>query len=239
MTRERSRREPLYRRAYHHIRARIASGELAAGAMLPSETALAAELGLSQGTARKALMDLERDGLIVRRQGRGSFVNQTTPESALFHFFRLRDAAGNAAVPELIDQSIATGEASADERAAFGDGTRAVYRIERTRAIGGRPAIREAIVVPTRLFPGLAERAPLPNTLYVLFERYYGRAVVQARESLSAEPADAADAAVFGIGEGDPVLVVRRQALDIAGAVVERRTSRYHAPGYHYENVLS
>lgn len=239
MARARTRSEPLYRQAYHHLRARIASGELVAGAILPSETALASELGLSQGTARKALSDLERDGLIVRRQGLGSFVNQTTPESALFHFFRLRDGAGNAVVPELLATDIIVEPASADDVADFGAETQNVFRIERTRAIEGRTAIRETVTVPAQLFPGLADRAPLPNTLYVLFERYYGRAVAQAQERIVAEAATATDASVFNIDVGTPLLVVRRRALDVSGAVVERRTSRYHAPGYHYETVLN
>jgi len=234
-----SKAEPLYARAYHHLRARIASGELAAGAMLPSETALAAQLGLSQGTARKALMELERDGLIVRRQGRGSFVNQTTPESALFHFFRLRDREGRPAVPELTDQAISQRTADADDVAAFGPETSEVFVINRTRAIAGRCAICETIIVPTQLFPGLAQRAPLPNALYVLFERFYGRAVVSALERIASEPADADDAQALGIAPGDPLLVVRRQALDLDGNVIERRLSRYHAPGYHYASVLS
>ncbi|MEM6762464.1 MAG: GntR family transcriptional regulator [Pseudomonadota bacterium] len=235
----RARSEPLYRQAYHHLRARIASGDLPAGAILPSEVALASELGLSQGTARKALSELERDGLIVRRQGLGSFVNQTTAESALFHFFRIRDDAGNMVVPELLDTDISKVPAMDDDKAAFGPAVDEVFCIQRTRAIEGRPAIRESITVPTKLFPGLAERAPLPNTLYVLFERYYGRAVVRAEERLVAEPATTADANFFGVNEGAPILVVRRRALDLSGAVVERRVSRYHAPGYHYESVLS
>jgi len=239
MAEEPARREPLYRRAYHHLRARIASGDLPAGAMLPSETALALELGLSQGTARKALMDLERDGLIVRRQGLGSFVNRTTPESALFHFFRIRDAGGKPVVPELLDQSITTRPADAEDRAAFGPEAERVFVIDRTRAIDGRPAIRERAVVPAHLFPGLAERTPLPNTLYVLFERFYGRAVVRAEERVTAEPADAGDARTFGIAQGTPVLVVARRALDLTGSAIERRTSRYHSPGHHYESVLS
>ena len=239
MSRAPPKSEPLYRRAYHHLRARIASGELGAGAMLPSETTLAAELRLSQGTARKALMELERDGLITRRQGRGSFVNQTTPESALFHFFRLRDAEGLPAVPELMGQAITSRAADVEDRAVFGPDTSSVFVIERTRAIAGRCAICETIVVPAHLFPGLAERAPLPNALYVLFERFYGRAVVSALERIASEPAAAGDAHALGIAPGHPVLIVRRQALDLAGNVIERRSSRYHAPGYHYESTLS
>jgi len=78
--------EPLYKVVYDRIINRVVSGELGPGAMLPSEKDLGAEFGVSQGTARKALSQLETKGIVQRRQGLGTFVTTTTPETALFHF---------------------------------------------------------------------------------------------------------------------------------------------------------
>ena len=85
---------PLYQRVHDAVMARIVSGDLAPGVMLPSEFDLAAQYSVSQGTARKALSKLEQSGLVERHQGKGTFVATTTPETSLFHFFRLRHQDG-------------------------------------------------------------------------------------------------------------------------------------------------
>ena len=219
---------PLYRRVYDTIIGRIVGGELRAGAMLPSEADLGAELGVSQGTARRALTELERNGVVERRQGRGTFVAVTTPERALFHFFRLRRPDGTRVVPDLLSESVRRRRASAAERTALGSDTAdPVFEVSRVRAIDGRPRARETMILSARLFPGLAERAPLPNTLYAFYQQAFGVAVVRAEEALSAVAAQAADAEGLGIAEGTPLLQVERRASDISGRVVELRRSRY------------
>ena len=130
--------------------------------MLPSEADLGAELGVSQGTVRKALIDLERSGVVVRQQGRGTFVAVTTPERALFHFFRLRRSDGSQVTPELETETVRRRRLTAHEKATFGGSAGdAAFEILRMRRIDGRPRVRERIVLPARLFPGLAERTPL------------------------------------------------------------------------------
>lgn len=229
-------RIPLWRRTRDAIVARIVEGEFAAGAMLPSEPELGAQLGVSQGTARKALAELERAGVVERRQGRGTYVPVTTPERALFHFFRLRRPDGSRVAPELVSEALRRRRPTAAERAVLGEG--AVVEVARVRAVDGRPAARERIVLPSARFPGLLERAPLPNTLYALYQGAYGVAVVRAEEALSPVAAGAADAEALGVAEGAPLLEVERRAFDIADRAVELRTSRYAMAGLRYAVTL-
>jgi GntR family transcriptional regulator len=229
---------PLYAHVRQVIIDRIVSGELGPGAMLPSEMALAAELGVSQGTVRKALIDLEQSGVIRRRQGQGTFVATTTPERALFHFFRLRRADGSQVVPELVSEDISPRDATDEEQATFGQ-SGPVYQIDRVRRIDGARLTRELCVLPQSLFPGLTERAPLPNTLYALFQRAYGVAVVRANERLRAVAATSGDAAVLGVPAGQPLLEVRREAIDITDRIVEVRASRLITDDLHYDVRLS
>lgn len=231
--------QPLYRRAYETILARIVGGELTAGAMLPSEHEIARELGVSQGTARKALVELDREGIIERRQGKGSFVAQTTSESALFHFFRLRDGKGGQVVPELVSEQIKRLRSTAADRMTFGEDIEAVFEIRRIRSIRGRLAVKERARLPASLFPGLAERSPLPNALYVLFQQAYGLAIARAEEDLLPVLADADDAADLQIEEGTALLQAERKAIDLSGRIVERRTSRYLLDGLRYHVSLS
>lgn len=226
---------PLYRQVRETIIARIVSGELRAGAMLPSEADLGAELGVSQGTVRKALVELERTGVLERRQGRGTFVAVTTPERALFHFFRLRRPDGTPVTPELQGQSVRRRRLTARERALFGPGAgESGFEILRLRHVDGRPGVRERMVLPAALFPGLLERAPLPNTLYAFYQQGWGIAVVRAEESLGAVAADGADAEALGVAEGTPLLEVERLARDLSERVVELRRCRYLTRGLHY-----
>src|SRR5258706_2679685 len=92
-----------YRRLYAQVRERlierIRSGEWKPGQLIANEFEIAAEFGVSQGTARKAIGDLASEGLVVRRQGRGTFVVEHTPAHVLFRFFNLFDEAGAGAIP--------------------------------------------------------------------------------------------------------------------------------------------
>src|SRR5919202_6832930 len=89
---------PLYRQVRALLVRRLAEGVWQPGQLLPSEGQLAAELGVSQGTVRKALDALTAERLLVRRQGRGTFVAEH--EDGTFHFFRLVPDAGAPSFPE-------------------------------------------------------------------------------------------------------------------------------------------
>ncbi|WP_226886470.1 GntR family transcriptional regulator [Nisaea nitritireducens] len=226
--------EPLYKAVIGTVIDRIVSGELVPGAMLPSEYDLGAELGVSQGTARKALEELERRGIIKRRQGVGSFVAVRTPENALFQFFRLRNPDGTQAIPGLAEETVTSRKATASEAGQLSDAPERVHEIVRVRTIDGARLIYEKSVVPAVLFPGLAERAPLPNALYALYQQAFRIAIVRADESIRAVAADQETASALGIVETRPVMRVERKAFDIADRCVELRLSFYVTDHHAY-----
>ncbi|WP_420405165.1 GntR family transcriptional regulator [Nisaea sp.] len=238
-TRERILSAPLYKYVIETLIDRIASGELAPGIMLPSEADLGAELGVSQGTARKALIDLERRGIVRRRQGVGTFVAARTPESALFHFFRLRNPDGSHSVPELEEESVRRRKSSKCERETLFGRPDHVFEIERVRSIDGRRLVHEISVVPTPLFPGLPERSPLPNTLYVLYQHAYSIAIVQANENIRAVSGTPRVCERLGAAAGLPMLRVDRMARDLSGRTVEQRTSHFVTGNHCYAVELT
>lgn len=229
---------PLYQVVIDTIVARIASGELSAGAMLPSETQLGSELGVSQGTARKALIELESRGLVERAQGRGTFVTLQTPDRALFSFFRLRSLDGTPATPKLEHQDISARAASTSEKHALHNSPDRVFSINRLRSLPRGDCILEDIVVPQSMFPGLIERAPLPNTLYVFYQQAYSCIVVRADETLSAVLADETTAKALKVEIGASLLKVERIAFDALDRAVEHRTSFIHARFHRYDVTL-
>lgn len=217
---------PLYAQAESLLRARIADGTWPPGTALPAEPALAAELGVSQGTLRRALAALERARLIEKLQGKGSAVTTHSSERALFHFFRLRDAQGCAITPTSVVTRIAR-----DARAV---------RITRVRLLGGRAVIFERITLPAPRLAGfsLPLNRELPDELYVYYQRRHGVTVARAEESLGAIAADNAAARALDVAPGTPLLRVDRTAFDAGGAAVEQRVSWIDTRAHRYRISL-
>ncbi len=228
---------PLYVQVREALMRRLGDGHWRAGAALPAEPALAAELGVSQGTARRALDDLAKANLVVRRQGKGTFVAEHTRERALFHFFHLVGDGGKRALPGSRVLSVKAGPATREEarRLGLAAGVKAV-RLHRLRTLDGRVAIVERIVLPGALFDGIErlDRASLPNELYKLYEQRYGVSVARAAERLKAATAGPEDAAHLGLRSGSAVLEIDRTAYALDGRACEWRVSRCDTSSHHY-----
>jgi GntR family transcriptional regulator len=225
---------PLYQTVIDEVVARIASGQLLPGGMLPSETQLAVETGVSQGTARKALTMLEQHGIVRREQGRGTFITARTPEGSLFNFFRLRQRDGQILSPKVEQERISNRPATQDEQASLQGSPSLVTEIRRVRSINGVRCALETSVVPTDLFPGLERRSPLPSALYVLYQQAYGCIILNADESISAEQPNAETQQELAMPADMPVLRVERLAHDILGRSVERRLSFFRTDQLNY-----
>lgn len=219
--------QPLYKRAEAKMIERIINGMWSPGELLPNEFALAEEFGVSQGTIRKSLMSMERRGLLVRSSGRGTMVAHTTPEAALFAFFRLRNEDGSMVVPETIEETLTRRVATEEEAARLQPKCEEVYELCRTRHNKGRPLVMETMSFGTQLCEGMENDLPLPNSLYPYLHQRFGIAVMSAHESISAHVADEKIADKLSVDVGTPVLCIKRWANDLADRVVELRLSYY------------
>jgi len=111
--------QPLYKQVYDALVLRLVEGYWKPSEPLPSEFALADELGVSQGTVRKALNQMVAESLLTRRQGKGTYVSEHTQESSLFRFFRYREPGGSSAIPDTVIRSIKRRKATRLERQKF------------------------------------------------------------------------------------------------------------------------
>jgi GntR family transcriptional regulator len=226
---------PLYAQVRDRLVARIRSGEWKPGQLIPNEFEIAAQFGVSQGTARKAISELAADGLLMRRQGRGTFVVEHTPAHVLFRFFNLYDEKGVAVSPDSRDVAASLAQATDEDCRVLGlEPGAPVVRITRTRTRAGMAFICETLVLPAALFPGLADRTQVPNTLYDLFQKEYGVMVMRTSDRLSAVAADAETAAALSIPPGTPLLRIDRIAFSLDEVPIERRVSLCHFDGIHY-----
>ncbi|HET8727206.1 MAG TPA: GntR family transcriptional regulator [Alphaproteobacteria bacterium] len=231
---------PLYRQVKQILVARIARGEWRPGTLLPSEPKIAAELGVSPGTVRKALDEMTADRLVERRQGRGTFVATTTTDSRLFHFFKLVDAERSRIMPDSREASRETGPATAEERRILklekGEHT---VRIRRIRSLRGVDMMVETVILPLKRFPALAaDREELPNTLYDFYEAKFGVTIRQVAELLRAVPATPEEAKILGLAAGAPVLEINREAFTFDEQPVEWRVSRLDCRNSGYLNLI-
>lgn len=244
MSAEEPRLSPAYRPLYMQIREaltqRLASGDWPPGVLLPSETALAQEYGVSQGTIRKALDAMAADRLVVRHQGRGTEVARHNDERSLFQFFHIYGNDGERRLPTSRILECSRGRARQDEADALELRAGApVVRVFRVRDLNERPAMTEWITVSADLFPGLErEGRELPNAIYEFYQRQYRVTVQRAVERVYAVGADERDAELLGVDVGTPLLEIRRVAFDLEHRPVELRLSRCLTTHQHYLNDL-
>lgn len=217
---------PLYRQVKELLLRRIGEQIWAPGALIPSEQQIAAELGVSQGTVRKALDEMTSERLLVRRQGRGTFVARHDEARILFQFFKIVPDAGEPVFPESELRRVENARADENERVVLrlqpGD---RVIRIERVRSLAGKPVISEYLSLPAKFFPGLGEGIAVENNLYGLYAAQFGITVAGGQEKVKAVAASPEDARLLGLPVGAPVLAIDRVASGLDGAPVEWRRS--------------
>lgn len=221
----------------------LEAGEWPPGTAIPAEIALAARFGVSQGTVRKAIGALAAENLLVRRQGKGTFVATHTEEAASsFRFLRIRRNDGRPEYPasRLID--LRRGKAGADVARALaikpGDG---IYLLRRVLDFGGRPVVLDEISLPATLFSGLtrARFAGYPGSMYGFFETEFGVRMVRAEERLHAVAAERAAAELLDVPSGSPLLAVDRVSFTYGDRPVEVRRGLCSTRHAHYWNALT
>jgi GntR family transcriptional regulator len=230
---------PLYGQVREVLVSRLIDGSWPPGMLLPSEMQLAAELGVSQGTVRKALDAMAADNLLIRQQGRGTFVAEPEDGRMLFQFFRLGSDDGRRGLPDstVIAVRRTGGHTEECERLALAPGSD-IWRIDRTRQMDGRTLIVERITLPADRFAGLDEVDPIPNNVYALYSQRFGQTIARAGEELKAVAASADDTRHLGCPAGTPLLQINRIGYGLDDAPVEWRVSRCLTDGFHYSVSL-
>jgi GntR family transcriptional regulator len=231
---------PLYKVIESELVRRIETGAWRPGQVIPNEFDIAKEFNVAQGTARRALACLADRGLVVRYQGRGTFVAEYTAQNTPHRFFNFVDERGRKVQLDVGPSRAYHGEATADEARMLEIevGTQ-VVRIKRVRRRDDTPFLIDAIVLPAALFPGITTRNALPNTLYDLYQHEFGVTIAQAEEHLTVAVAAPEIAAQLSLPAATAVMKTDRVARDVAGRAVEWRTSYVNLGSARYVAKLS
>jgi GntR family transcriptional regulator len=233
---------PLYEQIKAMILASLQASEWLPGDAIPSEMELAARYAVSQGTVRKAIDELAAQNLLIRRQGKGTFVATHQEEDFQYRFLRLEPDSGEKL--HLKNQFLACENIPSDPYIARllkikpGD---SIIRIDRIQSSAGRPIAFEEIWLPEACFKGLNLEMlnAWPGPMYAFYESEYATHMVRAEEKIKAVLAGSDLAKYLQISEGAALLSVERVAFTYGNKPVEIRHARYDTNGQHYDNKLN
>ncbi len=235
---------PLYQQIKGLILNSLRLGEWKPGEAIPSEMELAARFRVSQGTVRKAIDELAAENLLVRRQGKGTFVATHAEQHVQFRFLKLVPDTGmpgseGPAQRDIIECRRTRASADVARALALRTGD-AVLQARRVLSFAGTPTILEDIWLPAAPFKGLtAERlATYHGPMYALFETEFNVRMVRAEEKIRAEPAIDGREQLLKVEHGTPLLSVERIAYTYKDVPMELRRGYYRTDTHHYHNNL-
>lgn len=235
---------PLYQQIKGLILNSLRVGEWKPGEGIPSEMELATRFRVSQGTVRKAIDELAAENLLIRRQGKGTFVATHAAQHVQFRFLKLVPDSGmpgseGPAQRDIVEfrRTRATADVARALALRTGD---AVLQARRVLSFSGTPTILEDIWLPAAPFKGLsAERlASYNGPTYALFETEFNVRMVRAEEKIRAEPAVDGLEQLLKVPPGTPLLSVERIAYTYDDAPMELRRGYYRTDTHHYHNTL-
>jgi len=233
---------PLYKQIKDLLLQALDQGEWRPGEAIPSELELAARFQVSQGTVRKAVDELAAEHILIRRQGKGTFVATHQEARVRFRFLRLVSQAGemgNGKSEILLCKKVrANAEMARELGLSTGDG---LVFIRRLLSFSGKPTVVDDIYLPQNQFKGMSLELLQQNDgpLYWFFESRFGVSMLRADEKIRAVAASAEVADLLGVETGYPVLRVDRISYTYGDRAVELRYGHYVTDEYYYRNSLN
>jgi GntR family transcriptional regulator len=201
---------PAYQRIQSTIRQRIKKGELKPGDPVSSERELAKVHEVSLMTARHALAGLEREGIVSRRPGAGTFVAPPRIHfNKLMSYTEQMASRGLAASSTVIFAKVIESEHEIAARLGLAASTN-LLKIERVRHSADEPFAFETCYLPSEEFPGLVHSPWGKTSLFATLENEYGVQLTYADEEVDATAADVRAAELLAVPRGAPLLRMRQ-----------------------------
>ena len=232
--------------AYEEVKQKITEdlvrGRYPMGQALPAEKDLSKELDVSIGTLRKAVDELVAEGIVVRRQGRGTYVAEHDLKRLLYYFFHVvKHDVDKKANPRVDLVSLNTAVATKEEASKLNIKEGApVWRLVNCLYLEERCVMIDQITLDKKRFKNLtrAEFINREGSIYQLYQKKYGQTVVRSSERLRASLVSKQHAEWLDIKPNSPVLVIRRVALGIQDDPIEWRISTLNTNQYEYFSEL-
>ena len=231
---------PLHVQLQEVLRAQVLSGRWDPGHAIPSENELVAQYGVSRATVRQALAALVQDGLLYRRQGKGTFAARPKfglPLDVLRGFAEELQLRGLAPVIQVLGILEAEAEPEAGRALRLTAPGRAVL-VERVISVEGEPLLWDRTYLPKALDVPLSAEVLAHRPLFELIEAS-GHPIAEAEQTIEAGLAgEYAATRHLWVEAEAPVLAVRRTTYGEDGAPLEHAVAVYRADRYRYRVSL-
>lgn len=232
---------PLYRQIKGLILQALENREWGPGEVIPSEIELAGRFNVSQGTVRKAIDEMAAENLLVRRQGKGTFVATHSDPRAFYRFLRLMPVSGESEQARSVPLECWRAKAGIEAARVLGINPGApIIVVRRLLEFSGQPVVVDEIYLSGEVFAGLTLEVLKESqvSLYSLFETKFGVRMIRAEERLRAVAADRSSAELLRVEEGSPLLSVERTSFTYGDRPVEWRRGLYLTDNHCYFNEL-
>ncbi|MBQ2061671.1 MAG: GntR family transcriptional regulator [Oscillospiraceae bacterium] len=212
---------PLYAQLVGIIKHNISSGALATGQLLPSESELCRALDISRNTVRQAIGELETEGLVVRKRGKGTFVSDpnNTRRGVQYSFTTEVSSMGKTPSSTLVDFAVITADDDICRKMELPEDT-AVYCFTRVRNVDGQPLILETSYYPQYIYPNLTRDMVETHSFYSLLY-HVGITPASAEETYEAVTVDGRRAELLGVADGSCAFFHRRRTRTDDGRIYE------------------
>ena len=233
--------KPLYAQVKKRITESLVRGEWAPGQVIPSEIELAHIYDVSQGTVRKAIDELTAESILIRRQGKGTFVATHNEENVQLRFLRLTSSMG---IKEKLDnQLVSFSKEKASNQLAKTlniNSAATVISLKRVLTFNDKPLILDVIKIPAASFRGLtAERVvEKKGSMYRMYETDFGIRMLHADEKIKAVSANYEAASLLGVKEHSPLLSVERLSFTYDDQPIEWRLGLCITDNHYYRAEL-
>ncbi len=227
----------LYKEVQRKMLLALSAAEWLPGEAIPAEKRLCERFSVSIGTLRKAIDELVAEGILIRHQGRGTFVATHNRDQHWFRYFKIarHDEPKTYPSPVLVDFSKGKADRQACEKLGIAGASKA-FHFTNLMNLNGEPALVDEITLPEALFAGLtrARIEQRPSTLYNFYQAEFGLNVIRIEERLRSTLASSKHAELLGVEPGAPLLTVRRVAYSYNDQPVEWRISYVNTERYEY-----
>lgn len=231
---------PLYYQLKEKLTESILKGELPVGSLVPSERELSDYYGISRMTVRQALGEMVKEGLLVREQGKGTFVAEPKIDQGLLKLTSFsEDMRSRGMKPDSRIQAIYVQQASSPISSALGllaDDRVVVF--ERVRLADRKPMAYEIAHLPLARFPGLDQENLHSVSLYSLLEAKYQLSIQYARQTIEVGLSNPIESKSLGIRNKSPVLLIERVTFDTNNQPFEYVKSIYRGDRYKLQVEL-
>ena len=233
--------QPLYEEVKKKITTSLIEGEWRPGEAIPSEIELANTYNVSQGTVRKAIDELSAESILIRRQGKGTYVATHNEENIQFRFLKL---TSNIGLKEKLDNQLVSfvKEKATNKLAKILNVNTAstIISLKRVLTFNEKPLILDVIKIPAQSFRGLTAEMVVEKkgSMYRMYETDFGVRMLRADEQIRAVNANPESASLLNIKKNTPLLSVERISYTYENRPLEWRLGLYTTNNHYYRSEL-